>query len=182
MHPSSRRHREQPRRTLPSRSFIQPYRHKPLGDAYSSRLFQCIHYSRQTRQVVGVLHNYRIDDCPEYWALSYTWGPAIKGQTDLNIPAPCELLILDGTSAPITVLKNIKSDPYDIFRLPCVRSLQIGSNLADFLLYLNDQRFQSGNAPVQDVFFWVDAICIDQTNDLEKQSQIPLMGEIYDNA
>lgn len=29
---------------------------------------------------------------------------------------------------------------------------------------------------------WIDAICIDQTNEKEKQRQIPLMGEIYSLA
>ncbi|CAM1511756.1 Fc.00g092690.m01.CDS01 [Cosmosporella sp. VM-42] len=32
------------------------------------------------------------------------------------------------------------------------------------------------------ITIWVDAVCIDQTNDNEKVTQIPLMGEIYTRA
>ena len=33
-----------------------------------------------------------------------------------------------------------------------------------------------------ELYIWIDAICIDQKNPLEKTTQIPLMGEVYNNA
>ncbi|KAI1395822.1 heterokaryon incompatibility protein-domain-containing protein [Hypoxylon fuscum] len=36
--------------------------------------------------------------------------------------------------------------------------------------------------PDQEVWVWVDAICIDQTNNLEKGHQVNLMGTIYEDA
>lgn len=36
--------------------------------------------------------------------------------------------------------------------------------------------------PDKDRFLWIDALCINQNNDVEKGAQIPLMGSIYERA
>ncbi|OHF02893.1 hypothetical protein CORC01_01651 [Colletotrichum orchidophilum] len=53
---------------------------------------------------------------------------------------------------------------------------ELTENLSDFLLSLvrRSERCDEQVPP-----FWIDAICIDQTNPQEKAVQIPLMGEIY---
>ena len=52
--------------------------------------------------------------------------------------------------------------------------LCVHENLADFLR-LASRKYH--HRPI-----WIDAICINQNDDIEKNHQIPLMGEIYSNA
>jgi hypothetical protein len=52
--------------------------------------------------------------------------------------------------------------------------LMIGSNLRDFLLEFRKRRISQ--------FLWVDAICIDQASDEDKNIQIPLMRYFYESA
>ena len=53
-------------------------------------------------------------------------------------------------------------------------SIQITSTLASALKHLRSEQ--------ESVFLWIDQICIDQNNTLEKEKQIPLMGMIYKHA
>ncbi|KAE9365630.1 HET-domain-containing protein [Stipitochalara longipes BDJ] len=52
-------------------------------------------------------------------------------------------------------------------------SFTINENLYDGLCELRDELHE---------YLWVDALCIDQTNEQERASQITLMGEIYSSA
>ncbi|KAH8691062.1 heterokaryon incompatibility, partial [Phaeosphaeriaceae sp. PMI808] len=54
------------------------------------------------------------------------------------------------------------------------RKTDITKNLHEALLCLRDQDIPR--------VIWVDAVCIDQGNNVEKASQIPLMVEIYARA
>ncbi|PVH83611.1 hypothetical protein DL98DRAFT_454726, partial [Cadophora sp. DSE1049] len=53
-------------------------------------------------------------------------------------------------------------------------SAPVRDNLYDALLSLR--------RPCHERVLWVDAICINQSNDKERSSQIPRMGEIYGQA
>jgi hypothetical protein len=53
-------------------------------------------------------------------------------------------------------------------------SINITSSLASALKHLC--------SPTDSILLWIDQICIDQRNVLEKQKQIPLMGLIYSHA
>lgn len=55
-----------------------------------------------------------------------------------------------------------------------VQSLKITPNLAQALRQLRD--------PSSHRRFWVDAVCIDQNSDQEKNNQVPLMARIYSEA
>ncbi|KAF1813456.1 HET-domain-containing protein, partial [Eremomyces bilateralis CBS 781.70] len=54
------------------------------------------------------------------------------------------------------------------------QSLDVTQNLYTALLHLRDHGCSR--------IIWIDAICIDQANDKEKEDQIPLMAEIYAKA
>jgi hypothetical protein len=54
------------------------------------------------------------------------------------------------------------------------RSFHVQSNLRDFLSVARDKY---PNQP-----FWIDAICIDQSNNLERNHQVQQMGQIYSRA
>jgi len=88
----------------------------------------------------GSLDSYCLDTCPEYIALSYTWG---RGG------------LLDD--------------------FPCSGArLSLQPNLFQALQQFQNSRI---NNPI-----WIDAICINQTDIVEKEHQIPLMTQIYSGA
>jgi hypothetical protein len=45
-----------------------------------------------------------------------------------------------------------------------------------------DEALQQLRSPTKAITLWIDAICIDQTNTEERESQVQLMGEIYSEA
>ncbi|KAF2501433.1 hypothetical protein BU16DRAFT_522407 [Lophium mytilinum] len=95
-------------------------------------------------------------------------GGPIKGDlfvADLEqSPSYCALSYVWGITAP---------DPHTI---KCgAASLPVSANCHSALLHL---RKKIGTC----FTIWIDAICIDQTNDGDKMKQIPLMGDIYSSA
>jgi hypothetical protein len=59
---------------------------------------------------------------------------------------------------------------------------QVTTNLAAFLTTLNRGRAKWGWSLDSPLHFWVDAICINQANILERSEQVLHMGEIYKTA
>ena len=55
--------------------------------------------------------------------------------------------------------------------------LKIWTNLFKALPYLQDFRPEPRTRPL-----WIDAICLNQTDDVEKAIHVPLMNEVYENA
>jgi Heterokaryon incompatibility protein (HET) len=101
------------------------------------------------------LHNvtFSTDSKLRYKALSYTWGP----------PLPTCTVLVNG------------------------KPFLIRENLYHFLDTLRGedtelQRFFSRKRVGATDLFWVDQICIDQLNPLEKNHQVNFMGQIYSNA
>jgi hypothetical protein len=130
---------------------------------------------------MGFFYEDSVDQC--YWdyeALSYTWGSAVEGVEEEKRLCGWEILILTGvrylmqndelSSGKEGVLSSVQS----------VSAISIGSNLSDYLGSMIT-KVAAKNQPLS-LNFWIDAICIDQTNPEEKKAQIPLMGEIYANA
>lgn len=58
----------------------------------------------------------------------------------------------------------------------CGKVLRIRDNLYKFLQRAKEQG-RTSRCPI-----WIDAVCIDQSNDAEKSVQIPLMSEVYKQA
>ena len=62
-------------------------------------------------------------------------------------------------------------------RISCNASpLDIRTNLFKALPYLDQSR------PLPHRPLWIDAICLNQEDDVEKSTQVPLMGKVYENA
>jgi hypothetical protein len=81
-----------------------------------------------------------LDDCPEYTALSYTWGD----------PSPTSLLIIGNH-----IIRTTKS-------------------VETALLHLRDER--------ETITLWIDQLCINQDDNVEKGEQVQLMKAIYQKA
>lgn len=92
-------------------------------------------------------------DAPAYHAVSYTWGD----------PASEE---------DITICNNDNEDSKN--RSNDRRRMTVRKNCANVLRQL--AHFKTAK------YYWVDAICIDQSNDTEKSYQVAMMGEIFRRA
>ncbi len=153
------------------------------------RLLQIVHEPRKAHGFWITLQVFDLDNAPMFWALSYTWGPPEVSQ-DTFEPA------LDGDAEVVVDCDH--------------RPVSLGQNLFDFLRRAHkDGLFLSPKSPVpvrtrepflhlrapsgvqarlgpqdfgREAFLWVDAICIDQSNILERSHQVALMGDIYRRA
>ncbi|KAF6832437.1 heterokaryon incompatibility protein [Colletotrichum musicola] len=126
-------------------------------------------FSESDRRLLVELTTFPIDHAPPYWALSYTWGPALRGpdgeEPDPTAPQPRMTISCGG--AP----------------------MQIGENLHDFLSLCRDKGFpvpgpkpppgslnwREGHA----AYLWIDALCINQESLDERAQQVRLMAAIY---
>lgn len=111
-----------------------------------------------------------LNDKPSYDALSYTWGD------------PCTLYLSPKEISPQGAWAarpfNIEVDG---------REISVGANLYAALLALRshvthqtDPRFSE--TPQSTGCFWIDALCINQSNLKEKSSQVMMMSRIYRQA
>jgi len=98
-----------------------------------------------------------LEDRLQYEALSYSWGDETN---------PSEVEVYPSKPLPQTsslCVQETEASPSG--------SLQITNNLHTALQYLR--------YPDKERIIWIDAICIDQSNNPEKSKQIPLMAKIY---
>jgi hypothetical protein len=111
-------------------------------------------------EITCLLHNKSLENCPDYDALSYTW----------NDPRP-------------TVEQTERDAPVsEIFYVSCNgQRLQVGRNLDSALQQLREF-WLHGNKIALQKYIWIDAICINQADNLEKTQQVSQMGKIYQGA
>lgn len=105
------------------------------------------------REVACTLEIVNLNDTPSYVALSYTWGPPTAEAADMEaINQSIHSITCDGNA------------------------IQITKNLSDFL-----QRAHL-EPELQSQRFWIDSICINQQDALERSHQVSLMASIYHSA
>ena len=104
-------------------------------------------------KVIGTcwLETHSLDDAPAYMALSYTWGSPIIGANEAEY-----------SGQPIPLAVRTSAGKKWIF---------IGRNLYNALVPIAARGLTQ--------YLWVDAVCINQSDETEKAAQIPLMGDIY---
>lgn len=100
----------------------------------------------------GLLETYDMNACPQFRALSYTWGPALDPIAEEQDRINTMFIIRNG------------------------KQLDVTKNAFDACLYLSNSDIY------QNQHFWIDAICINQGDLQERARQVLLMGEIYSNA
>ncbi|KAL8947678.1 MAG: hypothetical protein Q9222_006062 [Ikaeria aurantiellina] len=129
------------------------FSYAPLPGKRHMRLIQFATPSPGSEVLSCALSSHPIGNGSRYTALSYTWGPA-KVSDDRPEPNPIHEQSCD-------ILLN-------------GASFSVTSNLRDALARL--QLLEP------DVLLWVDAICINQDDLAERNSQVNLMAEIYGNS
>jgi hypothetical protein len=122
--------------------------------------FRLIKFDRNRfrNEHVVELATFKIGQSIAYHALSYTWGPPPNTKE-------CEDDYRSDSRRPITVVRTQDGQP------PSTQELLITRNLFECLSVLKT----SG-------YIWIDALCINQSDNVEKAIQVPLMGAIYANA
>jgi hypothetical protein len=103
------------------------------------------------------LHVFDLDDLPEYFALSYTWGT----------PSPTKNIRLNGQDF------HIRSNLYA--SLEAVRRRLKAGDLVSGLASNDEQN-------ASPVYLWIDAMCINQENVEERGHQVNIMSEIFSQA
>jgi len=109
-------------------------------------------------EIHAILTTLSLSRKPVYNALSYTWGiphdSAARNGSDPD-PDPVHRIRLNG------------------------RHFEVRSNLHDCLVHLRERGIGSQESGVP---LWIDAVCINQDDVLERNSQLHMMGDIYRGA
>lgn len=118
----------------------------------SIRLLEVLHKAPDHPRLCYSLKSYFLDDCPPYTALSYSWKGSVFTDSELERETD------DDTPEPFY---EIECDD---------RSRMIGENLFQALAQISKTNVR---------YLWVDAVCINQRDLTERESQVLLMGDIY---
>jgi hypothetical protein len=140
-------------------STMSAFRYQPLD--YASSEIRLVKLGRAENDhdpiKIDLFHAF-LDDHPSYKALSYTWGaPFEVGLEDLsawNDPKETRFILINDQE------------------FPARRSLEAA------IRCLRPQL----NAQEDDSPFWIDAICIDQSSNVERNHQVRRMKDIYKTA
>lgn len=187
-----------PRRTFAS------YRYKPLPDASqkpgSESFIRLLEVKKADHGVGGSdsssnafrcsLRTFRLSQAPGFQALSYTWGnpltpfskalendlkesPRLQDHASQHVgtggPGPTPQIVID--SHPLAVTPNLLS------------ALQMLASRSSPISASRGQR--SPTPPLlrglssKSQYFWIDAICVDQSNVLERNAQVAIFGDVF---
>jgi len=137
---------------------------KPTFEVFEIRLI-CLHPGSFDDPIYCTIYHaniYKKRLQTKYTALSYVWGDATQTKPiQLRYHQPL-------TSSPIHVWSS------DISRVNYYENFQVTTNLESGLRHLRDR--------TEKRILWVDAICINQSDLEERQSQVKIMGSVYTNA
>jgi hypothetical protein len=135
---------------------VSEYLYQSRLDAQSFRLLTIHPKTRHHALIHCSLETFDLRNQPAFVALSYTWANAedMNGEKD----------------ATVDTLQEQRSMSIQLDG----GSMAVTPNLLDALLQLRDHKFAA--------LLWVDAICINQADLVERSLQVGIMGEIYGNA
>ncbi|OCL08294.1 hypothetical protein AOQ84DRAFT_376930 [Glonium stellatum] len=145
-----------------SNSKVKPFKYLPLPKPSSIRLLK-IHPGEADPIQCSLVNSDLQEDKP-YDSLSYVWGnPFGKGTEPENLDLNSSSLI------------SVNNQPF-----------RVTANLFDAILQLRARKNASGlwneHDSADSELIWIDAICIDQSNLVERNAQVTIMGKIYKKA
>lgn len=165
--------------------FMGGYAYQPLPTKTSIRLLELIP-SKDRDGIQCSLKTFELKDAPSFKALSYTWG---RSHTILS---PTSTAVRENTAHSVSHRKDAKlADLEDKSEIPSRsrrhhivcdgRLLNVTSNLRDALRMLGT----AINMPLMSkipTYYWVDALCVDQSNVMERNIQVAKMRDIFRKA
>ncbi|KAN0121834.1 Heterokaryon incompatibility protein (HET) domain containing protein [Hyaloscypha variabilis] len=108
-------------------------------------------------QISCTLTIHDFDECPDYFALSYAWGPP---------PAEREISL---NGHKFMIRENLFNCLLSLLRKPHPPPQEV----------LGSQGNTAATSETENARFWIDQICIDQTNIPERNQQVSMMDQIY---
>ncbi|KAF2688105.1 HET-domain-containing protein [Lentithecium fluviatile CBS 122367] len=134
------------------------HEYQPLDLSKDEIRLLTLHPGRDGDKISCTLSHHNLTDNIEYEALSYTWGDNANLRT----------IILDGLRFQVTA--NLETALRHL-RYPPLSSLQPHGK----------GRLRTGNQR-KDRVLWIDALCINQSDNVETSQQVAIMAEIYSHA
>ncbi|EGU85303.1 hypothetical protein FOPG_13649 [Fusarium oxysporum f. sp. conglutinans race 2 54008] len=129
------------------------FKHVELKD----KQIRLLTLDKNSAQVSCKLTIHNFEECPDYFALSYAWGPP---------PPECEISLNDHK---FMIRENLFNCLSSFLRRPH-RPTPTG---------FNSKGNTAAASEVENACFWIDQICIDQTNIPERNQQVSMMDKIY---
>lgn len=131
-------------------SDLDSFQHEPIPGSGWIRLLTVKHdVSDMSDRIAIELRAYELEQAPQYFTLSYTWGrPAEHFPMSWDTDDSCRSIVVNGKAFDVR--------PNLFHALACLRNHWQGQ-----------------------VTIWIDAICINQKDLIERESQIQQMGKIY---
>ncbi|KAI1422380.1 HET-domain-containing protein [Xylaria sp. FL1777] len=135
----------------------QVYEYKPLPTEPAIRLLQI--FFSPGRPITCSLETFKISEAPCYQALSYTWSDPL----DQRLSSPSNYRVVTNR-----LIRHVFDENGSV--------IKVTENLHDALNELGASSVESHP------YWWIDAICINQENLEEKNTQVAMMGKIYEKA
>lgn len=153
------------------------HKYLPLREKQSLRLFRIFDVDLEAHEIFGCFYEeslvHNINSWFEakgrlYEALSYTWSQPVEG-----------ILDDETTEQPWTVVicRRVPRKDQPDHKTFEGSKVKLQPNLAAYLKAVINAHLTKGVPLAFEI--WIDALCIDQSNDTERQNQIELMGDIY---
>ncbi|PSN66868.1 hypothetical protein BS50DRAFT_600482 [Corynespora cassiicola Philippines] len=164
------------------------YRYTPLPSPTSVRLLE-LKPSPDKKIVECSLKTFELQDAPTFQALSYTWGDPNTPLAKSAFSSKCRAGQLvaadplsshnDASSRDFEPVERVLSRRHSIV---CDgRIIKVTSNLRDALRMLaNSVSTQSFFSTPK--YYWIDALCLNQSDILERNSQVAKMADIFQKA
>ncbi|KAF2493959.1 hypothetical protein BU16DRAFT_562915 [Lophium mytilinum] len=166
------------------------YQYAPLPSATSIRLLELS--PANDGKISCSLKAYELQEAPPFDALSYTWGNPLPQLSRASLPAArgrrptatsANATRLPHASKKLDLPSNNDSSGR-IRRYPIIcddSSIFVTANLKDALQMLCKSLSATRNI-TESTYYWIDAICVDQKNIIERNLQVALMAETFKAA
>lgn len=161
------------------------YTYQPLPTKSSIRLLELLPTTDKSR-VRCSLKTFELEDAPTFKALSYTWG---HSDTIIKRASISARGAVAQSYSPLTNtrLSNHRDDVDSVgrvrrHRIICDdRLMKVTGNLRDALHMLGNS-VSMPLMPKIPTYYWVDALCVNQQDVLERNAQVARMGDIFRKA
>lgn len=166
------------------------YKYAPLPSPNCIRLLQVVPSTDDT-VIQCSLTPFELANAPPFQALSYTWGSPLMTLKPTSFPKSPEV---HDPLQNLRALRSIKGEipyvygesesesPIRQHAIICdKRMIKVTTNLRDALRMLANPTGPLNIASLPS-YYWIDALCVNQENVLERSDQVARMAEIFKRA